>query len=273
MSGGLTWHLRHRDATRIAVRNDWPTERAADWAWSGATGAGVRVCIVDSGVEQDHPDVTPIAQSFTVRSGEDRTLHVVHDDGGDSCGHGTACAGIVRRVAPGAEIVSVRVLSGLVGAGDALVVGLCWALDQRFDVVNLSLSTTKPVFAASLRELADRAYFGRTLLVASAHNAPVESFPWRFSSVISVGGHEEADESAHYYNPAPPVEFFAPGVDILVPWQGATRMRCSGNSFATPYVSGLCARILSKHPGLTPFQVKHVLYLTAKNVGGHDESA
>ena len=105
------------------------------------------------------------------------------------------------------------------------------------------------------------------MLVASAHNAPVESFPWRFSSVISVGGHDQPDGSAHYYNPAPPVEFFAPGADILVAWRDGTRIRCSGNSFATPYVSGLCALILSKHPDLTPFQVKHILYLTAQNVG------
>jgi|SRR5438874_1603989 len=267
MIAGLTQRLRRRDARASAVRSDWPADRTAEWAWGGSTGAGVRVCIVDSGVETGHPDVRPIAGSFAVRPACDGTLGVVADSGHDSCGHGTACAGIVRQLAPAAEIVSVRVLDGLVGGDDALVAGLRWAVEEGFDIVNLSLATTRRAFAPCLRELADRAYFSRTMLVAAAPNAPLQSFPWRFSSVISVGGHDQPDVSAHYYNPAPPVEFFAPGADILVAWRDGTRIRCSGNSFATPYVSGLCALILSKHPDLTPFQVKHILYLTAQNVG------
>jgi subtilisin family serine protease len=95
---------------------------------------------------------------------------------------------------------------------------------------------------------------------------PVESYPWRFSSVISVGSHEEPDPYAIYYNPAPPVEFFARGLEIDVAWLGGTTLRCTGNSFATPHVSGLCALVLSKHPELTPFQLKSVLMLTATNV-------
>ena len=97
---------------------------------------------------------------------------------------------------------------------------------------------------------------------------PVESFPWRFSSVISVGSHEETDPFTYFYNPSPPVEFFARGLEVDVPWLGGGTLRCTGNSFATPHVAGLCALILSKHPELTPFQLKSVLYLTASNVGG-----
>jgi len=106
------------------------------------------------------------------------------------------------------------------------------------------------------------------VLVASAHNMPVESYPWRFSSVVSVGSHEGAGALEWYANPTPPVEFFARGVDVDVAWPGGGTMRCTGNSFAAPHVSGLSALILSKHPGLTPFQLKSVLYLTATNTGG-----
>ena len=95
---------------------------------------------------------------------------------------------------------------------------------------------------------------------------PVESYPWRFSSVISVGSHEATDPMTFYYNPEPPVEFFARGLDVDVAWLGGSTLRCTGNSFATPHVSGLCALVLSKHPELTPFQLKSVLYLTANNV-------
>jgi subtilisin family serine protease len=149
-----------------------------------------------------------------------------------------------------------------------LLAGLRWAVEQGFDVVNMSLSTTKKQFAGILHELTDEAYFRRTVLVASAHNMPVESYPWRFSSVISVGSHEEPDPLTFFYNPSPPVEFFARGVDVEVAWMGGARIRCTGNSFATPHMSGICALVLGKHPELTPFQLKNVLYLTATNVGG-----
>jgi subtilisin family serine protease len=132
----------------------------------------------------------------------------------------------------------------------------------------MSLSTTKKQFTGILHELTDTAYFRRTVLVASAHNMPVESYPWRFSSVISVGSHEEPDPFTFFYNPSPPVEFFARGVDVEVAWMGGARIRCTGNSFATPHMSGLCALVLAKHPELTPFQLKSVLYLISTNVGG-----
>ena len=102
--------------------------------------------------------------------------------------------------------------------------------------------------------------------MAAAHNMPVESYPWRFSSVISVGRPAEGDPELVLYNPAPPVEFFAHGSNVEVAWPGGRTSRCTGNSFATPHVAGLCALILGKHPGLTAFQLKNVLYLTAANV-------
>jgi subtilisin family serine protease len=132
----------------------------------------------------------------------------------------------------------------------------------------MSLSTTKRKFAEALHELADGAYFRRTVLVAAAHNMPVESFPWRFSSVISVGSHEDADAWTWYANPSPPVEFFARGVDVDVAWPGGGTMRCTGNSFAAPHIAGLCALALAKHPELTAAQLKSLIYLTATNTGG-----
>src|SRR5436305_2017781 len=90
----------------------------------------------------------------------------------------------------------------------------------------------------------------------------------RHRSVISVGSHEGTDPREFFYNPSPPVEFFARGVDLEVAWNGGGRLVCTGNSFATPHIAGVAALILSKHPELTPFQLKSVLYLTATNVGG-----
>jgi subtilisin len=262
------WSLPADAVDRIALPTDWPERVTPEWASGGSTGAGVRVCILDSGVEAEHPLVGVVQGAVAVTvEGDDVTIAA--DDAGDVCGHGTACAGIVRSLAPECELHSVRVLgAGYTGSGTALLEGLRWAVEQDFDVINMSLSTTKRHFAGVLHELADNAYFRRTMLVASAHNMPVESYPWRFSSVISVGSHEDADPRAFYYNPKPPVEFFARGVDVEVAWLGGGTVRCTGNSFATPHMTALCALVLGKHPELTPFQLKSVLFLTATNVAG-----
>jgi subtilisin len=261
------WSLSRQEADRIGLANPLPARVDREWALAGSTGAGVRVCILDSGVEEGHPRVGTVANAVAITVSEDGEPTATPDTEGDLCGHGTACASVVRALAPDAEIHSVRVLgAGFSGTGRTLLAGLRWAVEQGYEVVNMSLSTTKKQFGDVLHELADLAYFQRTVLVASAHNMPVESFPWRFSSVISVGSHEETDPLVFYANPDPPVEFFARGVDVDLGWIGGTTIRATGNSFATPCISAIAALILSKHPQLTPFQLKTVLYLISTNL-------
>jgi subtilisin len=263
------WSLPKTAADRISIDNPLPERVDKEWALGGATGKGVKVCILDSGVEFGHRLVGDLAGAVAITLDEDGDPVAEEDTEGDLCGHGTACAGVVRSIAPEAEIYSVRVLgAGFSGSGPVLLAGLRWAVSQGYDVVNMSLSTTKRQFGEVLHELADNAYFRGTMLVASAHNMPVESYPWRFSSVLSVGSHEEDDPLLYFANPDPPVEFFARGVDVEVAWIGGESITATGNSFATPCISGITALVLSKHPGLTPFQVKTVLYLTSANVGG-----
>jgi subtilisin family serine protease len=228
----------------------------------------VSVCIVDSGVDGSHPLVTPLATAVGIER-RDEELVVEPDETGDVVGHGTACAGIVRAVAPDCELHSVRVLgAGAKGSGDIMLAGLRHAVEQGYRVINLSFSTTKRQLAEMLHELADAAYFGGSILVASAHNMPVESYPWRFASVVSVGSHDEPEALRWYANPNPPVEFFARGVDVDIAWPGGGQMRATGNSFAAPHIAGICALALAAHPDLTPFELKSLLYLTAANTGG-----
>jgi subtilisin len=263
------WSLPKDAVERISLPGDWPDRVTRDWAWGGSTGAGARVCILDSGVEASHPLVGGLDSAVVISLDENDEVIATEDAEGDLSGHGTACAGVVRGLAPECSLSSVRVLgAGFSGSGGVLLGGLKYAVEQGFDVINMSLSTTKKPFASVLHELADSAYFKRTVLVASAHNMPVESYPWRFSSVISVGSHEEPDPLTFFYNPTPPVEFFGRGVNVDVAWLGGRSINVSGNSFATPHMTGICALILAKHPELTPFQLKNVLYLTATNVGG-----
>ena len=263
------WSLPKDAVDRIALPMHWPERVTREWAFGGSTGKGARVCILDSGVEAGHPSVGELESAVVISVDENEQPVATEDTEGDVSGHGTACADIVRGLAPECSISSVRVLgASFTGAGSVLLAGLRYAIEQGFDVINMSLSTTKKPFAGVLHELADSAYFKRTVLVASAHNMPVESYPWRFSSVISVGSHEDPDPLAYFYNPSPPVEFFGRGVNVEVPWQGGRTLTVSGNSFATPHLSAICALVLAKHPELTPFQLKSVLYLTSSNVGG-----
>jgi subtilisin family serine protease len=226
-------------------------------------------------VEAAHPLVAGVDRAVEVTADAAGEMAVVPAEATDTAGHGTACASVIRSLAPQASLTSVRVLtSGTNGTGAALIAGLEWAVEEGFDVINMSLSTAKPQFRTALREIADRAYFRRCTLVASAHNMPVVSFPWPFASVISVASHDGPDPMTYYYNPAPPVEFYARGVRVPVAWPGGRQIVTTGNSFATPHITGIAALILSKHPALTPFQLKSVLFLGASNVartdgGGH----
>ena len=119
------WSLPAEAVDRIRVPVTLPEQVTRDWAWGGSTGAGVRVCILDSGIELDHPLVGRVDHSVAVLRNEEGELEVLDDAEGDLCGHGTACAGVIRGIAPEAELYSVRVLgSGFKGSGDVLVAGL-----------------------------------------------------------------------------------------------------------------------------------------------------
>ena len=237
-----------------------------DWAWGGSTGAGVRVGIIDSGLEVDHPRLRGhVVESLAVEM-VDGEPEVVPDESGDLYGHATACAGIILGLAPDVELVSVRVLgANLSGKGAAFAAGLEWAIDHEIDVINLSLSSKSETLFPVFHEIVDRAYFRGVPLVSAANNVPAASYPSLFSSVFSVAAHGEADPWRLYYNPAPPVEFGAWGVDVPIAWKGGGSTVATGNSFAAPHVAGMIALIRAKHPGLTPFEIKSILAAVADN--------
>jgi subtilisin len=237
-----------------------------DWAWGGSQGAGVKVAVIDSGIDATHPAVGAVSGYMAISQGPE---DLVYDPAphADSYGHGTACAGLIRAVAPECDLYSVKVLGGgLGGSGAVFVAGLRWAIDNGMQVCNLSLGTTKRDFFAVFHELADSAYFHNCMLVTAANNMPVPSFPSVYASVISVASHDEQDPYILYYNPKPPVEFGAPGIDIRLAWLDGGTITGTGNSYAAPHITGLVAKILAKHPDLTIFQMKTVLHALSGNV-------
>ena len=226
---------------------------------------------MDSGIESGHPSVGDVAGAVAIEYDEDapdrsRRVEGPHED---LFGHGTACAGLIRAAAPDCQLYSVRVLGErLTGRGTVFAAGLSWALEAGMHVVNLSLSTGRDTYLPLLHDIADAAYFHGTILVCAVNNTPGPSYPSQFSSVISVAAHDRHDPFGYDYNPAPPVEFGAPGIDVDVAWRGGGTLTVTGNSFAAAHMTGLVTRLLGKHPGLTPFQVKTVLHTLADNVTG-----
>jgi subtilisin family serine protease len=241
-----------------------------EWAWGGSTGQGIKVAIVDTGVEHDHPALDGCVRGGVIveydEDAEEGVRYDPDDQPVDLSGHGTACASIIHGLAPDAELYSVRVLGkDMHGRALQFAGGLQWAIRNEMKVVNLSLSTSKEEYYALFHELADEAYFKNVLLVSAVNNIPAPSYPSLYSSVFSVAAHEGKDPFTFYYNAEPPVEFGAPGIDVEVAWIDKQWAINTGNSFAAPHIAGIVTLILSKHPELTPFQVKTVLWACAGN--------
>lgn len=259
------------DAVQVLTSNQPLDNITSAWAWEGSTGEGIKVAVIDSGIDADHPAVGGRIKGYVavnVEAGPDGDT-VVYDTAPhrDVFGHGTACAGIIRSLAPHCDLYSVRVLGPTnAGRGGAFTAGLRWAIDNGMHVCNLSLGTTKKDYFALLHELVDRAYVHNIMLVAAANNMPVPSFPSTYASVIAVAAHDVQEPYRIYYNPRPPIEFGALGIDVRVAWLDGAWMTSTGNSFAAPHITGLVARILAKHPTLTPFHMKAILRALAANV-------
>ena len=233
--------------------------------WRTCTGKGVTVAVIDSGVDTSHPELEgKVVESVEARI-DGKKVHFDISDSGDSAGHGTACAGIISKIATGAKISSIKVLgAGGLGDGHAFLAGLEYAIKQKHKVINLSLGTTKPQYFSPLHDLLDRAYQSGCIVVAAANNLPQPSFPSVFSSsLISVIKSDMADPMKFGFHFGEVIELTAPGVNVKAPWPGGGYRSLTGNSFACPHIAGIIALLLEKDPNLTPFHVKSALYAIA----------
>jgi subtilisin family serine protease len=237
----------------------------------GSTGRGIKVAIIDSGIDNTHPAVGGAVRGWAEPVLNDQGA-LTYDDAphADLFGHGTACAGVIHRIAPEAELYSVRVLgTGLTGRALMFAAGLRWAIDNRMHVVNLSLGTTSRDHFPLFHDLVDEAYYRGAVLVTAANNMPVLSAPSLYAAVVSVACYEDAkgdDPLDFYCNPSPPVEFGARGINVRLAWLSGGYITGTGNSFAAPHVAGIVALLRSKHPHLRPFEVKTLLRALARNV-------
>ena len=224
---------------------------AAGHNFSQWTGRGVKVAIIDSGIDPQHPRLGRVkgGVEFAVNTrgkvirGTGRAL-------ADRAGHGTAVAGIIHRIAPAAELYSVRVFDESLRAdGRALLAGLRWAIEFDMDVVNLSLGTTDPAIATEMQALCQEAAKERVVLVAAAHNEGIDSFPAALPEVIGVQGADEVrGPYGYYYRADQAVECAARGDLQRVCWADRREIMQRGNSFAAPHIAGIVALLREVQP-------------------------
>ncbi len=254
----------------------WGVDRIdADLVHPTNKGSGVKVGIIDTGIDLDHPDLTVAGDVTFVKVKGSKS-------GDDDNGHGTHCAGIVAAedntigvigVAPEASLYAVKVLDHK-GSGwvSDIIAGIEWSVDNGMQIISMSLGTSSDVQA--LHDACDAAYDAGVLIVAAAGNSGNEEgtgdnveYPAKYESVIAVAATDQDDNRWISSSTGPDVELAAPGVDITSTYLNGGYAIGSGTSMACPHVAGTAALVLAGKPELTNEEVRTRLQKIAEDLG------
>lgn len=226
----------------------WGIQRVkAPQAWARARGAGVKVAIIDTGIDLEHSALKPnIAGNYNAQDPS--------KSGNDDNGHGTHVAGTVAAVfkekgvvgvAPEAKLYAVKVLDAD-GFGDYsdVIAGIDWTVQNGMQLANMSLGADAG--SDSLREAVEKASSaGVTLVAAAGNSGGAVSFPGAYPQVLAVSALDESDQVTGWSSRGPEVDFIAPGNNIQSTYIGGVYLFLSGTSMAAPHVTGLAALAIS----------------------------
>jgi subtilisin len=240
-------------------------------AWGCSRGRGIKVAVLDTGIDHTHPDLAP-----NVKGG---VSFVPGETAMDANSHGTHCAGTIGAVMNGAGVVgvapeawlyAVKVLSnGGSGNWSWLIAGLNWCVQNRINIASMSLGG--PGAPAALETMCNAAFNAGVLLVAAAGNEGpgmnTVGHPGRYRNVIAVSAIDSANTIANFSSRGPEVEIAAPGVQVLSTVPGGGYGQKSGTSMACPHVAGGAAVVWGAHRFATNVQIWNLLASTADNLG------
>ena len=214
-------------------------------------GSGVKVAIIDTGIDLNQTDLK-VAGNVTFVAGT--------SSGQDDNGHGTHVAGTVAAlgngtgvvgVAPGAALYAVKVLDrNGSGSISGVVSGIQWAVTNKMQVINMSLGTSSDY--TTLHTACDAAYAAGIVIVAAAGNSGNSYgtgvnvlYPAAYDSVIAVAATDSTNSRASFSSTGPKVELAAPGVNVLSTCLGGSYCTMSGTSMASPHVAGVAALVIA----------------------------
>jgi len=232
---------------------------------STATGAGVRVALIDSGINARHSHVGFLAGgvAFSLTTAG---LVQEHEDYSDRIGHGTALAGILRAKAPAVELYAVKIFTDRLAASITILeAALRWAVKQRMNLINLSLGTANADHRTRLSEIVTQVNASGALLVASSPPGRMDIFPAALPGVIGVAGDDTCGWSEHRYITDDPIPFRAHPCPRPLPGP-AQAHNFRGHSFASAHLSALLALLVERHPRLTVCEAQEYLQRTSNQL-------
>ncbi|MFF4729382.1 S8 family serine peptidase [Streptomyces mirabilis] len=262
---------------------------------SGYDGKGIKVAVLDTGVDTGHPDLAgkiAESQSFVPDEGvQDGFGHGTHV-ASTIVGSGAASGGRYKGVAPGAELAVGKVLDNTGHGQDSwIIAGMDWAAHSGAKIVSMSLGgdATGPsdILSETVDELSEST--GTLFVIAAGNSGPAEQTvgtPGIADSALTVGAVDKSDKLASFSSRGPRAgdsaikpEITAPGVNITAARAAGTTMgtpvddyytTSSGTSMATPHVAGAAALVAQAHPDWTGRQIKQALATTAKTMPDAD---
>ncbi|MFB8777519.1 type VII secretion-associated serine protease mycosin [Streptomyces broussonetiae] len=276
----------------------WSLQRVLlDELWSQSKGKGVRVAVIDTGVDVKNPQ---LKDAVDVKSGRNLLPKGLKDENGDpvergnengttdTVGHGTKVAGIIAArpakdtgfvgLAPEATIIPIQ-QNDAEGNGntETLAEAIRHAIREEADIINISQDTSEAVKPdPDLEAAVDEALAKEIVVVASAGNDGLggnvkKTYPASYEGVLAVAASDRNNERASFSQSGDFVDVAAPGVDMISTVPRGGHCSDNGTSFSAPYVAGVAALIKAKNPTWTQRQIVAQIEQTAeRTIAGHD---
>jgi len=254
-----------------AQETPWGIARVkAPEAWATTRGKGVKLVVIDTGIDMTHPELSGI-----IKGGWNAisTAATFNDDNG----HGTHCAGTIAAkdddkgvvgVAPAIDLYGVKVLDeNGSGTFDDVIAGMLWAVENKMEVASMSLGANSGNQA--LADAVEAMRKGGVILIAAAGNSGGSvGYPAAYPGAIAIAASDSKDKLASFSSRGPSVAVIAPGVDVKSTYMGGEYDTLSGTSMATPHAAGLTALYVATHKGATPEAARAALAAASTKLPG-----